>query len=240
MAAIPQDLLDRIRRLEAEVRELRGRSQIRPAMDQILSGDVVVGEGGALSVLDPDNGHQTFRVGEIFPAIGEFGTMIRRDDGTVAISVSRGPLADPAQSQAVRIMDAAGNEILSGETVDPEGGLARPYLPLPIPQDESTASWPGSASTAWTTIGRSRGIVQHPKVWIYAVMARPTGVSAQLQLLVDGTVVVTGAVNGTLANGGPVPGYEFGKAVEFELQVKVTAGTGTVRAMTRYLYGIQS
>ncbi|AFU62160.1 hypothetical protein SV1_20 [Streptomyces phage SV1] len=240
MAAIPQDLLDRLRRLEAEVRELRGRSQIRPAMDQILAGDVVVGEGGALSVLDPDNGHTTFRVGEIYSATGEFGTVIKRDDGTVAISVLRGPQAAPTQSQAVRIMDSAGNEILSGETIDPAGGLARPYLSLPIPQDENTASWPGSASTAWTTIGRSRGLVQHPKVWIYAVMARPAGVSAQLQLLIDGTPVVTGAVNATLTGPGTVPGYEYAKGVEFELQVKVTAGTGTVRAMTRYLYGIQS
>ncbi|MEK9521466.1 hypothetical protein MIU24_19030 [Streptomyces venezuelae] len=240
MAAIPQDILDRIRTLESRLRLLEGRAQIRPAMDQIHSGDVVVGEGGALSVLDPSNGHTTFRVGELFASTNEFGTWIRRDDGTTAFNVARTPLADPSQAQAVRMMDAAGNEIVSEETVSPEGGLARPYLPLPIPQDENTATWPGTAATTWTTVARSRGIVQHPRLWVYAVMTRPAGVTAQMQLLVDGTPAIVGAANANLTGAGNVPGYSFSKAVEFELQVRLTAGTGTVRAMVRYLYGIQS
>ncbi|APD18587.1 hypothetical protein SEA_PICARD_20 [Streptomyces phage Picard] len=240
MAAIPQDILDRLRRLESEMREVRGRAQIRPAMDQILSGSVVVGEGGSLSVLDPSRGHTTFHIGEIFPEIKEFGTVIRRDDGSVAISVSRGPLADPAQSQTVRIKDAAGNEIFSGESVSGEGGIARPYIPLPIPMEESTSKWPSTTSATFATVGRSNGIIQQPKARVYAQVTASGGATGQVRFLVNGSTVATGTAGQPLVATFSIPSYTYGMVAEFELQARVASGTGTAYAMTRYLYGWQS
>ncbi|GAU67692.1 hypothetical protein SSP35_05_02590 [Streptomyces sp. NBRC 110611] len=63
MAAIPLDLLDRIRTLERQVRELAGRAHMRPALNQINHGAVRIGEGGSLDVRAP-NGTQVLGVGQ--------------------------------------------------------------------------------------------------------------------------------------------------------------------------------
>ncbi|WKK26876.1 hypothetical protein QZH56_15520 [Streptomyces olivoreticuli] len=62
MAAVPLDLLDRLRELERQVRELAGRSQTRPAMDQVSKGNVRIGEGGSFGVFAP-TGAQILGVG---------------------------------------------------------------------------------------------------------------------------------------------------------------------------------
>ncbi|MEF9883436.1 hypothetical protein [Streptomyces sp. P9-A4] len=229
-------ILDRIRSLEREVRELRGRSQIRPAMNQVLNGNVTVGEGGALSVMGP-GGAETLRVGKLFPSTGEFGAVIRRDDNSIAFGVYRGN-APTTQPQALRFLDADGHEIFAEDTV--AHGLARPYLPLPIPTEEDVTRWPRTTSTAWTTIGRSAGIVQHPRLKIYAAMASSAGSSGQIRFLVGGTVVATASVGQPLVTEAAVPSYTYEGEFEFELQARITAGTGTVYGMTRFLYGVQS
>ncbi|MFG3037772.1 hypothetical protein ACGFYZ_12770 [Streptomyces sp. NPDC048330] len=237
MAAIPQDLLDRVRTLENRIRMLEGRAQIRPAMDQILNGDVVVGEGGALAVKHPA-GPTLLRVGRIFQNPDEYGTVIRRDDGTIAFSLYRGQTAPGTVPQAIRLVDADGAEIFAEDTVT--GGLARPYLPLPIPVEESTSKWPSTTSTSYTTIGRSSGFIQHPKVRIYAQLTASAGATAQLRFLINGTTVHTGAVGAPIAQTLAVPSFSFGAEAEFELQARVASGTGTAYGMTRYLYGVQS
>ena len=79
MAFVPQDVLDRIAALEREVRTLRGRAQMRPTLNQVLNGDVTIGEGGRLIVKDPD-GTTVFATGQT-PTIGDYYTTMFRDDG---------------------------------------------------------------------------------------------------------------------------------------------------------------
>ncbi|XXZ50873.1 hypothetical protein AAGT00_22780 [Streptomyces cavourensis] len=50
MAIIPTDLLDRIRALERQVRELMGSANTTPALNSIAGGEVVIGERGRLRV----------------------------------------------------------------------------------------------------------------------------------------------------------------------------------------------
>ncbi|MFB7452849.1 hypothetical protein [Streptomyces sp. NPDC056194] len=238
MAAIPQDLLDRVRALESRLRMLEGRAQIRPALDQILAGDVVVGEGGALAVVHPSGNATLFRVGRIFENPDEYGTVIRRDDGSIAISLYRGQNNPGTVPQAIRLTDADGAEIFAEDTV--AGGIARPYIPLPVPREESTSKWPSTTSTTFATVGRSNGIIQQPRARVYAQVTSSGGATAQLQFRVNGTIVATGTAGQPLAATFAIPSYTYGMEAEFELQARVSSGTGTAFAMTRYLYGYQS
>ncbi|MCZ9347884.1 hypothetical protein NGM37_60415, partial [Streptomyces sp. TRM76130] len=48
MATIPTDLLDRIRAIERRVRELMASANSSPPMNQVGSGDIVVGDQGRI------------------------------------------------------------------------------------------------------------------------------------------------------------------------------------------------
>ncbi|RSS59584.1 hypothetical protein [Streptomyces sp. WAC01280] len=237
MAAIPQDLLDRFRALESRVRQLEGRTQIRPAMNEILDGDVVVGAGGRFFVKDP-SGQEILKIGELYEETGEFGTVLRRDDGSIALSIYRGPGTPNTIPQALRLKDAGGREIFAEDTV--VGGLARPYIPLPIPMEESTNKWPSTTSTSFTTIGRSNGFIQQPRARVYAQVTASGGATGQLRFLVNGTTVATATAGQPLVATFAVPSFTYGVEAEFELQARVSSGTGTAYGMTRYLYGFQS
>lgn len=237
MPFVPQDVLDRLARLERDVRQLTGRAQIRPAMNQIVNGDTIIGEGGQLYVRSAD-GASLFQVGKLYPNSDEFGFLVRREDGSIAIGTYSGDADDPDAPQAIRIKARRGEEIFVEDIKG--GGLARPYLPLPIPTQEDTSTWPTTTATSWATIGRSMGIAQHPYIRAVATIARPSGTSGQLRLVVDGTAVITGTENALLDGTAAVPNFAFGKEVEFELQARVTSGPDHVRGMTRYLYGVQT
>ncbi|WP_329422965.1 hypothetical protein [Streptomyces sp. NBC_01268] len=238
MAAIPQDLLDRVRAMENRLRMLEGRAHIRPALDQVLNGDVVVGQGGALAVQHPSGNATMFRVGRIYENPDEYGTVVRRDNGTIAFSLYRGPTNPATVPQAIRLVDANGAEIFAEDTV--AGGIARPYIPLPVPLEENTLKWPSTTSTTFVTVGRSTGIVQQPRARVYAQLTASGGATAQVRFLVNGSIVATGTAGQALLTTFAIPSYTYGATAEFELQARVSSGTGTAYAMTRYLYGFQS
>ncbi|MYV48227.1 hypothetical protein [Streptomyces sp. SID2888] len=136
MAVVPQDLLDRISALEREVRQLRGRANIRPALNEIMHGDVVIGEGGTLQVLAP-NGTGIFGVGQFGPAYNHVdgspqqGVIMQREDGTAAFTVRAIPSAQGVDTQAVAIWDRSGHQVLSDDATSGVG-LGSPALPLPF------------------------------------------------------------------------------------------------------------
>ncbi|MFJ2196962.1 hypothetical protein [Streptomyces violaceusniger] len=236
MAYAQQDLLDRIARLEREVRQLAGRANIRPALNQVLNGDVVIGEGGQLYVRAP-GGATVLQIGKLYTESDEFGFKVRREDGSLALGVYHG-LEGEVGEQGIRMLDASGTEIFAEDVLN--GGLARPYLPLPIPTDDNPSNWPGTNSTSWTTLARSRGIVQHPYLRMSATPALDASTNGQVRIVADGTTLATGAVDSVLTATAALPSFAWGATVEFELQARRTAGTGVVRGMTRYLYGVQS
>lgn len=138
MAAIPQDLLDRVRSLERQVRELTGRAQMRPALNRISGGRVVIAEGGSLEVLAPD-GTGLFGVGQFSSYYNhpdgspQQGLIVQREDGTTALSVRAFPDSQlgGAGTQAVSIWDRTGHQVLSDDTTSGRG-LGSPALPLPF------------------------------------------------------------------------------------------------------------
>lgn len=136
MAYVPQDVLDRLAALEREVRTLRGRAQMRPALDQIMNGKVVIAEGGTLEVLAPD-GTGLFGVGQFSPFYNhtdgtpQQGVVMQREDGTTAFTVRAVPSALGIDTQTVAIWDRSGHGVLTDDSASGLG-LGSPALPLPF------------------------------------------------------------------------------------------------------------
>ncbi|WP_432155522.1 hypothetical protein [Streptomyces sp. bgisy153] len=136
MAYVPQDVLDRIAALEREVRTLRGRAQMRPAMNQILNGSVVIGEGGTLEVLAPD-GTGLFGVGQFSPFYNhtdgtpQQGVLMQREDGSTAFTIRAVPSALGVDDQPVIMWDRTGHGVLADDATSGRG-LGSPALPLPF------------------------------------------------------------------------------------------------------------
>ena len=63
MARVPQDITDRLRRVEQRLRELTAAANTAPALDEIQRGDVVIGDGGQLRAETPA-GRRVFAVGQ--------------------------------------------------------------------------------------------------------------------------------------------------------------------------------
>ncbi|MFD9789616.1 hypothetical protein ACFWXK_01570 [Streptomyces sp. NPDC059070] len=170
MAAIPLDLLDRIRALERQVRELSGRSQMRPAMDTITHGRVTIGEGGSLAVIGP-SGKVALSTGQ-WPD-GTYGTRLGRDDGSAAWTVG-GSGTDTANM--VRMWSRGGSAIVMDDAYS-DRHLGRPSLPLPWqPTSATTNSTTGAIS--WYAATR----VQCPVFWLGIETYCPTNLSARIEL----------------------------------------------------------
>jgi hypothetical protein len=231
VAAIPQDLLDRIRELERRLRAVEGRAHIRPAMNTVLHGDVVVGEGGQFFVNQAD-GITRFEVGDLRDD-DETGIRLLRRDGTVALSLYNGS-GNPTEPQVLRIRDAYGREIVSDDVK--AGGLARPYLPYPDLADDDISRWPSTTSTSWTVLQQGNGIAQHPRV--RALISRDGGAGGEIRLLIDDVVVATstGIINTTVN----VPSYTYGSTLNFKVEARLTGTATKIWARTRYLYGVPS
>ncbi|MBZ6258120.1 hypothetical protein KVH22_21630 [Streptomyces olivaceus] len=136
MPFVPQDVLDRLSKLEREVRQLRGRSQMRPALDQVTNGRVIIGEGGTLEVLAPD-GTGLFGVGQFDPfydhtdGTPQQGTVIQREDGSPAFTVRAVPSSLGVDDQPVIMWDRTGHGVLADDATSGRG-LGSPALPLPF------------------------------------------------------------------------------------------------------------
>jgi hypothetical protein len=133
-----------------------------------------------------------------------------------------------------QILDALGGIILAP---DPAGGLARPWTTYTAPVAESMSLWPSTTSGTWTTIARSRGIVQHPALMIRASLGTDPGTTGQLRLCVGGVPVAVGQLGADLIATVPI-GVPTGTEVEFTLDAQRATGSGAVYGVVRYLYGV--
>ncbi|MCC3776630.1 hypothetical protein [Streptomyces sp. UNOB3_S3] len=237
MAAIPLDILDRIRDLERQVRALMGSANTRPKMDEIQGGRVVIGDGGSLTVRTPE-GKDLAYVGRVSPDRegGQYqqGFVVRRDDGSAAISVWTGdPKVMP--DQPVQVYDRKGNVVVADDAMGQ--GLAKPYVPYPMPTPEDATKWESTRSTSWTTLYNGNGIAQHPK--LYCIVAIATaGNGGELRLLVNDRQIGAASKDGLWFTE-PL-GLDFGTRVTFKVQARAANSNSTVWCSPRALYGVQS
>jgi len=237
----PQDIIDRIRDLERQIRDLSGRVNIRPALNTIVGGSVTIKEGGSLLVQD-FSGTNVLSIGRIAPDVdgeAQMATVIRRMDGSLAFAVWT---ASTTGSQPVRIYDKNSNIIFADDSV--AGGMAIPYLAFPVPLPTTTALWGLTASTTFATIARSVGYLHHPRLFVDAVGFNDTGATGYaLQILVNGDVLVTNATNTNINGFYSIPGWDYTGQPQYytvELQMKRVSGTGNVKGYVRGLFGMQS
>ncbi|MFF1790742.1 hypothetical protein ACFVX9_30295 [Kitasatospora sp. NPDC058243] len=245
MPQVPYDILDRIRDMEQQVRDLYGRIGQRPAMNQIQAGDVVVGQGGTFKVNDT-NGSPLFYVGKISPdqpnGAEQRGVQITRQDGTQAIYLARATLSQ-SDPQAVIIKDARGQTIYAEDVR--AGGLAAPVFgadawlgATEVPQWTTTSSgWSTCMSLPWRK--------QHPQVQAHYLARCSDGSTAGDIRIIDGAGLEVARAN--LGAGsyvvsymtGPVSGAHLG--VQYlELQARVTAGSGNVGVRGLSTFGVGS
>ncbi|MEU8519783.1 hypothetical protein [Streptomyces sp. NPDC048577] len=238
MAIIPTDLLDRIRGLERQVRDLMGSANTSPPLNLISGGEVVIGEGGRLRVRT-SGGEDLLYLGRVEPDRDEDtpqqGFVVRRDDGSLALTVWTGS-PDTLPVQPVQILDRRGNVVVADDAA--RGGLARPYIPYPLPEPVDTGRWESTGSTTWTTLYSGPGIAQHPR--LHGRIAVQGTAGAEVRLLVDGVQVGPAGTTGAgLVFTEPIT-PQFGATVTFEVQARVAAPGDTVRCRPLALYGVQS
>ncbi|MCX5446011.1 hypothetical protein [Streptomyces nigrescens] len=165
MATVRNDLLDRIRKLETQVRELAGRSQTRPPLDQIKNGDVRITEGGQLAVTPPDKPFATFTVGE-WPD-GAYGLVARRMDGSYALTVE----GEDDDRGTVRIWSrdtAEPDRILLMDDKHSPRHLGRPWLPLQLHPTANQHTTDTAWAHAWVGISPVHNPVAHLQLTSYA------------------------------------------------------------------------
>lgn len=182
MPYVPQDVLDRLAALEREVRELRGRSQIRPALTQILHGDVVIGEGGRLIAQAPD-GTRIFMTGET-PA-GDWAVGIARPaDGTAALTVGDEDAEGAGQMIRIWNRDQSAQDVIVMDDAFSERFLGRPWMPLQLYPTERQTGYTGTSyDTAWGGITPAQNAVLylHTSTW-----ANTGGAQVRVRLVHDG------------------------------------------------------
>ncbi|MFK0296678.1 hypothetical protein ACIQU6_40260 [Streptomyces sp. NPDC090442] len=238
MAAVPLDLLDRIRALERQVRELAGRAQTRPAMTQINHGAVVIGEGGSLDVRAPD-GDQVLGVGQ-FPT-GRYGVSMAREDGTGAALEVGGN--DTTASQMIRLFARAGYpEPIVMDDAHADGYLGRPWVPIPLaPSAHVTAA-------DWTSTHAGSIRTQHAVIAAQWSLYAPAGTTAEARLALKRGDTLTQIGDTITATGGKevfaaqriTPsshGLSHGDVAGLLIQARRTAGTGTAAAWCQGIWG---
>ncbi|WP_406296188.1 hypothetical protein OG948_12325 [Embleya sp. NBC_00888] len=232
MAAIPQDLLDRLRTLENQVRELAGRANIRPAMNKVFNGDFTIGEGGRLMVgsQGPD---PILWSGWIVPrhpdGSPQRGTFLAREKGGVALALFTG--GDSPQDLV--LFDTRGYHVVKTT----EAGLGRPYLPVPMKASFPGGwdRWPFVSGTTQKTLVTGLFYKQQPQISVAAQASTDTdGTFGEIRVLLDGVAQGSAQPVKFYADEyrfGPfdLPGGHMSE-VRVELVGRMTGSTGALRA----------
>lgn len=241
MAHVPQDLLDRINALEREVRQIRGRAEMRPAMNRIVNGEVSIGEGGSFAVYPPGQTAAVFAVGQW--SGDEFGTALRRQTGEIAISTVNGD-GQADSLQPLRLIDAYGNVTYADDIAN--FGLARPYIQVPMTAGRDFEG------TSWQTTHVGRWVVQNPVLYApYSVYTGTGTVEARLEIAdesdglspIPGSTISSSNGNETFANITVTPadhGLAYGSVRQVYLRARRTAGSGAGTLWCRGFYGRQT
>lgn len=252
MPLYPESLEEKVSRLERLVAELQAQVSQR--------GKLNVVQGGALEVLRAD-GTPVARIGEIAGYVGvkvyyesgqiafysgeltdgTVGTVMFRDDGTIAFSIT----GVPGQPQFAAIRDRAGTAIVTDDTTSGVG-IGVPYIPwgpfvsASVPTDTTT-------STSFVTLQSALSAKMNPRITMQ-ILGRSSDASTTGEIrVVDEGGVQIGATISVAANAfqyynigaTTLPGA-FKANKSLNIQARVTAGPGTIGVRGIYALGVQS
>lgn len=210
------------------------------ASTMVVRGGSIVMEGGAFQLVDK-NGDSVVYFGDVTQGdTVSRGFIFRFDGGALAFEMGGAP-----GSQFWGLRDRTGNILVSNDALT-GAGLARPYIPLPIPQPVNPSDWQNTTDTSFAVISRSQVNVQHPRIRANIRAFAPSGTNGQVRLMMGGTQVgptLSGGDGSFFSDGfdAEIPaGVGFDSTATVELEARVTSGPDDVAAIVRELYGIQS
>ncbi|WP_431980799.1 hypothetical protein [Streptomyces qinglanensis] len=176
MANIPQDLNDRIRRLEQELRSLTTAANKRPAMNKILHGDVKIGEGGRL-IAEAPSGKAVFSTGQA--KAGDWYARLAREDGSAGVTVGANTYDGDDVRQMVRLWSREGKPIVMDDYYADRylgrPSLSIPFQPTPQFNFQGSGEWP-----CWHAVARVQCAVFY--AWIQTYVPKGSGNSARIRL----------------------------------------------------------
>jgi hypothetical protein len=240
---VPNDIMDRLASLEAQVRDLSGRVNIRPALSEIQGGDVTISQGGRLIVKNAAGGN-TLYVGKVSPShpdgSDQQGLLVYREDGTIALAVWT---QAGSGVQPIQVYDKNSKIIFADDLTG--GGLARPYV--------ACSAWFGATETpthttnsgTFTTLEHLDWIKQHPQVNAHYLVQTSAGTTGEIRLVDDSNVVIVGPLSVPAASfywasaTGPLAGAHM-LSTTLHWQARVTGGTGSIGVKGLSTYGMQS
>ncbi|MFD7508114.1 hypothetical protein ACFV5N_02020 [Streptomyces sp. NPDC059853] len=174
MAAVPLDLLDRIRDLEQQVRQLNGRANMRPALNLIRGGPVSVGEGGYFAAYAP-NGTAVFGTGH-WTGSGRYGLAIRRESGAMALDSG----SDSSADGMIRLF-TRGGQVMVMDDHFADGYLGRPSIPIPWQPTSASSTSSSTMVSAWLAAQRVQCAVWYLHTESYAPPNATARVEVQAQ-----------------------------------------------------------
>lgn len=212
-------------------------------------GDLTVKLGGTIVAIDED-GHVVARIGALPPAYNrddgstQPGFALYREDGTPAALLGDLTPTSPPYRQSWQVLDRAGDVVMADDT-NSGRGLAVPWVSLDRPTDMNVTTWPGTTETGWTSIASCYIQRQHPGfAWSIYTVSDLLDTVGNIRLSIDSEVIATSPdVTDFAVWAGSyywLTGWTFQSTAVLSIDAIRTAGTGTVRATTLQLIGVQS
>jgi hypothetical protein len=236
----PNDLIQQLKELTKRVENLEsgnriGATSIDSGTFLVSSGQMVVGGTGTPEIVF--FGLITYG-GEPAP-----GWIFRRGDGTAAYAL----LGTSPTEQFWALYDNQENIIFSDDGVTNQG-IGRPFLPIFFTEHSNTLPVLTTTSGTFTAVQTGRYQKQHPNVQVdVLVRSSGGGTTGEVRLwnatrseLVAGPNTITDGLYGLSTLGpAPVNGAHL-DTMELEIQIRRTAGAGTIGARTFLAYGKES
>lgn len=224
-----EDLATVVKDLQRQVRELRRGT---------LFG-AVISQGG-VEARTPD-GDVIMRAGELdIGGTSAYGIEMRRRDGTLQARF----FDTPGGGGYFAFFDEQQNIILSNDTVSGVG-LAVPYIPAAwMPYSEVLSPPIATTSATFVITHRAHLTKQHPRIRVLLLCDSDADTTGEV-ILADGGVQIGPTVTVELGanNYRWLDAYVDGDhmAMKYlDLQVRRTAGTGSVRVAPAWIGGVQS
>lgn len=244
-------LINRLRKLEAEVAELKGAAPLRAAGIHALpggvsvDGDLTVQNDGRIRVMHPswfNSERVAAYFGDLYSGAEYIGTGIYTEDpqGNVIFAA----MTDAnGQSHSFGVRDNNRAEVIAVRDTTPRGLTAPSFSPHMASTDYTT--WGGTAEASWASVAEGGTYLWSPKLW--AVM-RATADAQDT----TGEVRLVAAYNGTDYQLGNVSAVGFGIAapavstelpaaipigswVVLKMQARRTAGAGKIRGTVQQI-----
>jgi hypothetical protein len=233
------DLIEQIKVLEDRIAR----------MDLSLRAASTVIDTGTFRVVDPTTGITLLYIG-LLPN-GDYGIELYRDDGTIAMRVGRATPTDG--SQIINIYNRSGDAIHGDQFLNPAGAVDTGIVLEPVKASEYTTPVAVTSGTFVDThIFRGVYVGAQPRVKITAICTDGTtagefrladaagnSLTGFFGATVDPKAIPTGTTSETDFENDQDPNYFYTLALNSDyfvkLQVRRTAGAGTINIKAKYL-----